>query len=133
MEENKMKHLLVFSLVFVLLAACKSQPTFTDNGNPGQVKAIVFYDDNKNSVMDSGETGAPQRVFILPKESCTSTSQPDYVATDADGVVLFKDLKPGIYCVTVGNGFGMTTKMSVKASVSSDVVTTVMFGMLKEP
>jgi len=55
-----MKHLLVFVLMLVLLTACgESEPSFTDNGNPGDIKAVVFYDDNQNGIMDSGETGAP--------------------------------------------------------------------------
>ena len=60
-----MKRLILFTLFFTLLIGCGSQPPqppFVDNGNPGQIKAIVFYDDNKNGVMDSNEIGALQRL-----------------------------------------------------------------------
>ena len=53
-----MKRLLVFVLILVLLTACsESEPPYTDNGNLGQIKAIFFYDDNKNGKMDAGEAG----------------------------------------------------------------------------
>ena len=49
---------LLASLFFLaLLTACNSQPTFVDNGNPGQIKVVVYYDDNQNSKLDAGETG----------------------------------------------------------------------------
>ncbi len=128
----KTKILLTTVILVVLLAGCGKQPTYTDNGNPGQIKAVVFYDDNKNGVMDSGETGAPQRVAISQEVTCTP-ADPEYVSTDADGEVLFKDLKPGRYCVFVGNGYGMTTKMLLEVYVSSDLVTVAPFGIVREP
>jgi len=127
-----MKRILVFGLVLVLLAACTSQPTYTDNGNPGQIKAVVFYDDNKNGVMDGGEVGAPQRVAISQDVSCPPTTTPNFIGTDASGVVTFNDLKPGMYCVFVDNGSGMTTKLTNQVYVSSDMVTTVYFGVVRE-
>ncbi|MEP7134875.1 MAG: hypothetical protein ABI904_08080 [Chloroflexota bacterium] len=126
-----MKRLLIFGLMLVLLAACDSKPAYTDNGNPGQIKAVAFYDDNKNGAMDDSEAGAPQRVAISQEVSCPPTSTPNYVQTDTDGAVLFKDLKPGMYCVFVDNGYGLTTKMTLDVYVSSDQVTTVVFGIVK--
>ena len=128
----KTKILLMTVILVVLLASCGKQPTYTDNGNPGQVKAVVFYDDNKNGVMDNGEIGAPQRVAISQEVTCTPAN-PEYVSTDADGEVLFKDLKLGRYCVFVDNGYGMTTKMQLEVYVSSDLVTVVPFGIVREP
>ncbi len=49
--------LFTFVLLFVLLTSCKSQPAFVDNGNPGQIKVVVYDDDNQNSVMDTNESG----------------------------------------------------------------------------
>ena len=126
----KSKILLLVILSF-LLAGCKTKPTYTDNGNPGEIKAVVFYDDNKNGTMDNSETGAPQRVAITQDVSC-APGNPDFVSTDTNGEVLFKDLKPGRYCVFVDNGYGMTTKMQLQVYVSSDMVNVVSFGIVRE-
>jgi uncharacterized protein (DUF2141 family) len=130
-----MKHLTIFALLFVLLTACgESEPPFTDNGNPGQIRAIVFYDDDRNGKMDADETGAPHRVAVADQVGCTtSTGTPDFIPTDSNGVVIFSDLKPGQYCVAIDNGYGMTTKMNLDVYVSSDLVTTVYFGVVREP
>ena len=127
-----MKRLLVFGLMLVLLTACgESEPPFTDNGNPGQIKAIFFFDDNKNGQQDDGETGvqAQSIVGIAQEISCPPTSTPSYVDTDANGVYEFKDLKPGKYCLYLNNGFTPVTKMTQEVYVSSDMVTTVYFGL----
>ena len=127
-----MKRLLVFGLMLVLLTACgESEPPFTDNGNPGQIKAIFFFDDNKNGQQDDGETGvqAQSIVGIAQEISCPPTSTPSYVDTDANGVYEFKDLKPGKYCLYLNNGFTPVTKLTQEVYVSSDMVTTVYFGM----
>ena len=130
-----MKRLLVFVLMLVLLTACgESEPQFTDNGNPGHIKAVAFYDDNQNGIMDSGETGAPSiRLTLADRVGCTPSSGTfTFIPTDANGVVNFNDLKPGLYCVGIDNGYKTTTKLNLDAYVSSDVVTTVMFGVIRE-
>lgn len=128
-----MKHLLVFCLTLVLLTACgESAPPYMDNGNPGQVKAIVFYDDDKNGTMDSGEVGVSHKIAITDDPSCVSDPS-NFLPTDTDGIIIFSDLKPGPYCLAIANGYGMTTKMNVRAFVSSDLVTTVYFGVVREP
>jgi hypothetical protein len=124
-KENMMKHLLVFGFLLVLLTACvDSEPTFTDNGNPGQIKAIFFYDDNKNARMDAGEAGVQAQAIagITQEISCPPTSTPSYVNTDASGVHEFKDLKPGKYCLYLNNGFIPTTKLTQEVYVSSDLI-----------
>ena len=127
-----MKRLLIVGLMLVLLVGCKSQPPYTDNGNPGQVKAVVFFDDNKNGTMDSGETGTQSQVAISQEVSCPPTGNPNWTATDSNGTYIFKDLKPGKYCVIpFGNGLSFTTKMTQEVYVNSDLMTTVMFGIEK--
>jgi hypothetical protein len=131
-----MKHLLVFVLFLVLLTACgESEPPFTDNGNPGQIRAIVFYDENQNGIMDGGETGAPShRLALADRVGCSSsTGSFTYIPTDSNGVVNFNDLKPGLYCVGIDNGYKTTTKLTLDAYVSSDKVTTIMFGVVRAP
>jgi hypothetical protein len=128
-----MKHLLVIALLLVLLAGCQSQPPYTDNGNPGKIKAIVFYDTNSNGTMDSGESRAQGQVAISQEASCPPSGKPNWMDTDANGVYLFKDLKPGKYCVfPFSNGLSMTTKMTQEIYVSSDQEVTVTFGVVKE-
>ena len=128
-----MKRLLVFGLILVFITACGgNEPPFVDNGNPGQARAVVFYDDNKNGVMDDGEAGAPHKVAITDHPSCVSDPS-GFLPTDSDGIIIFGDLKPGPYCLAVANGYGMTTKMNVQTYVSSDLVTTVYFGVVREP
>ena len=130
-----MKRLLVFVLMLVLLTACgKSEPLFTDNGNPGHIKAVAFFDENQNGIMDNGETGAPSiRLTLADRVGCSSsTGSFTFVPTDLNGVVNFSDLKPGLYCVAIDNGYKTTTKLNLDAYVSSDMVTTVMFGIVRE-
>ncbi len=131
-----MKYFLVLGLILVLLTACgESEPPFTDNGNPGHIKAVVFFDDNQNGIMDNGEVGASShRLALADQVGCaSSTGSLTFIATDADGVVNFSDLKPGKYCVAIDNGYQTTTKLNLDAYVSSDLITTVMFGVIREP
>lgn len=130
-----MKRLLIFGLMLVLLTACgDSEPPFTDNGNPGQIKATVFYDDNKNGTMDSGETSAPIGVGISQDISCPPSSMDKFTFfnADANSAILIKELKPGKYCVAPDGNYHMTTKLTLEAYVSSDLVTTVTFGIVRE-
>lgn len=129
-----MKHLLVFVVFFVMLAGCQSQPAFTDNGNSGQIKAVVFYDDNRNGIMDSGETSAQIEVGISQDISCPASSQDKVTNIQADetGTVIFKDLKPGKYCVNLNGNYSNTTKATQEIYVSSDTITAVMFGIVRQ-
>ncbi|MFT3890505.1 MAG: SdrD B-like domain-containing protein [Anaerolineales bacterium] len=122
-----MKRLLVFVLVLVLLiTACgKDEFAYTDNGNPGQIKAFVFVDSNQNGVLDSGEKKLPTKVSISQEVSCPPTSQPTWVDTDANGEYLFDKLKPGKYCVIQLSDYNITSKMTPMVYVSSDTTTVV--------
>jgi hypothetical protein len=128
-----MRSLLAFIVLLVLLAGCQSEPPFTDNGNPGQIKAVVFYDDNRNGVMDSSEKGAQYEVTVSQEVSCPPTSPVSEQGgmSDADGIALIQDLKPGKYCVLVYADYSPTTKLTQEIYVSSDMITTVMFGGVK--
>lgn len=130
-----MKRLLVFVLMIVLLTACgESEPPFKDNGNPGQIKAVVFYDANANGKMDSDESGVPARVAITQEVSCPPVGDPTWKDTDTNGAYTFVDLKPGKYCVVSESmGLSMTTKLTPEVYVSSDMVTTVYFGRGEKP
>lgn len=131
-----MKKILLLGLMLVLLTACgESEPPFTDNGNPGQIEAVVFFDENQNGVMDGGETGAPSyRLALADQVGCaSSTGTLNFIPTNSNGVVIFSDLKPGLYCVAIDNGYKTTTKLNLDAYVSSDMITTVYFGIIREP
>lgn len=130
-----MKRLLTLGLLLILLTACgESAPAYTDNGNPGQVKAIVFYDNNKNGTMDSSETGAQVEMGISQDISCPASSKDKITIFNADAncVALMNDLKPGKYCVGLTGNYSMTTKSTQEVYVSSDLITTVMFGIVKD-
>jgi uncharacterized protein (DUF2141 family) len=128
-----MKILLVFALFLVLLAGCQSQPAFTDTGEPGQIKALVFYDDNGNGRLDNGETGAQIELNISQVISCPPTRLDNgaTISTDVDGVAIFRDLNPGKYCVAPLGNYVMTTKMTQEVYVNSEEITTVVFGVSK--
>ena len=129
-----MRASLALILSFILVASCQSEPPYTDNGNPGQIKSVFFYDDNRNGVMDSGETGVQAEAGISQEISCPASNQDAVTTTktDVDGVALFKDLKPGKYCVGPYGNLRMTTKFYQEVYVSSDMITTVMFGIARE-
>ena len=129
-----MKRLIVFCLLFALVTACgPSEPLFTDNGNPGQIKVIAFYDDNKNGSMDNGEVAVQAEAIIAISQeiSCPPANVPPFVDTDANGVHQFTDLKPGKYCIALSNGFNPTTKLTQEVYVNSDAVTEVTFGIAR--
>ena len=116
-----MKRLLVFGFFVALLAACaKSAPAYTDNGNPGQIKVIVFVDSNQNGVPDGDEKGLQVETAIMQEISCPGTSQPEWQDSDASGVYTFKDLKPGKYCVMINTDRSITSKLTQEVYVSSD-------------
>ena len=127
---------LLTSLFFLaLLTACNSQATFVDNGNPGQIKVVVYYDDNQNSKFDADETGTQAEFGISQDISCPPTSLDKITAimTNVNGVGLFKDLEPGKYCVApFSNSLSMTTKMTQEVYVSSDQELVVMFGVIRQ-
>jgi hypothetical protein len=129
-----MKKLILFGLLGVMLAGCASAPTITDNGNPGQIKAIVFYDTNRNGKLDSGETGPQIRVGVSQDVSCPPSNDQliHWTATDANGVALIKDLNPGKYCVFADGNLGATTQMTLEVYLSSDQEVVVTFGVVKE-
>jgi hypothetical protein len=129
-----MKRLLLFVLALVFLTACgESKPPYTDNGNPGQIRAVFFYDDNKNGIMDNGEAGFQgQSIAGMSKEvSCPPTNTPTYFDSDANGIHQIDNLKPGKYCLYLNNGYTPVTKLTQEVYVSSDTVTTVYFGLAR--
>ena len=129
-----MKKLFLLGLLGVMLAGCVSAPTITDNGHPGQIKAIVFYDANRNGKLDSGETGPQTRVAISQDVSCPPQNDQSitWTATDTNGVALIKDLKPGKYCVFPDGNYSATTPLTVDVYLSSDQEVLVVFGEVKE-
>jgi uncharacterized protein (DUF2141 family) len=129
-----MKSLLVFVLLLALSAGCQSQPAYTDNGNPGQIKAVIFYDDNRNGIMDSNEAGVQTELGISQEISCPPSNDEAIapIVADVNGVVFFQELKPGKYCIHPMGNFGMTTKQNLEIYVSSEATTTAMFGIVRE-
>jgi len=126
---------LVVALLVVVLSACGgNQPAYTDNGNPGQIKVTVFYDDNKNGRQGGNETGAQVEVGISQDVSCPASSldKNTFASTNGNGITVFSDLKPGRYCLGLNGNYSMTTKSTVEVYVSSDQVATIHFGIVRE-
>ncbi len=128
-----MKRILVLGSMLVLLTACgKSEPPFTDNGKPGQIKVIVFIDANSNGSLEAGESGTASRVAIAQEVSCPPIGDPNFVDTDSNGTHMYQELQPGKYCVFFeSNGLAVTTKMTREVYVSSEQTTTVYFGLAR--
>ena len=125
-----MKRLLVLGLMLLVLTACgKSEPPYTDNGNPGQIKVFVFVDSNQNGRFDSDEKGVQVQTAISQEISCPPSSQPNWFDTNADGLYTFEGLKPGKYCVIINTNRSVTSKMTQDIYVSSDKVSTATWSV----
>jgi len=127
--------LLFMAILTVFLSACGGkQPAYSDNGNPGQIQVIVFYDTNKNGVQDGGESGAQVEVGISQDISCppSSLDKNTFSSTDGNGMTAFTGLKPGRYCAGLNGNYSMTTKETIDVYVSSDQVETIHFGIVQE-
>jgi uncharacterized protein (DUF2141 family) len=129
-----MNKLFLIALSFLLIAGCTFTPAITDNGNPGQIHAIVFYDLNRNGKLDSGETGPKSRVGISQDVSCLPSNDQaiKWTDTNANGIALINDLKAGKYCVLAEGNTGATTPLTVIVYLSSDQQVSVVFGQVKE-
>jgi uncharacterized protein (DUF2141 family) len=126
-----MKLTLSLILFFLLVAGCNSAPEIVDNGKPGQIKVIIYLDDNRNSAMDAGEPGLTDKVGISQDVSCPASSMDNVtvVETASSGETVFSNLKPGRYCVAYMGDKGLTTKLTKEVNLSSDQVLMVAFGL----
>jgi uncharacterized protein (DUF2141 family) len=127
-----MKKIFIALLASILLAACgQAQPQITDNGNPGTIRVNVFYDENQNGKMDAGEAGLMDRVSVSQQNSCPPSDSNGLTNADTNssGEVVFKDLKPGKYCVAFMDNKAMTTAITREVNLSSDQEIKVVFGL----
>jgi hypothetical protein len=136
-EDLIMKQLLSGILISIILASCSpavsAQTQITDNGNPGIIKVFVFNDLNSNGFLDQGEPGLTDTVSVIPVElSCPVTNVKDIVRTETgpNGEAIFKDLKPGHYCVFYMGSNTTTTRLDFTVDLSSDQEKQVGFGMM---
>jgi hypothetical protein len=66
----------------------------------GQIKVVVFLDENRNGVMDQVETRLVDQVSIGQDISCPVANNEFIRAeTDASGGAFYENLEPGKYCV----------------------------------
>jgi hypothetical protein len=124
----------MIKLFLLLVSGCaKATPAITDNGNPGQIKITVYYDENGNNLQDAGESGHPDRVLVGQDVSCppADPAKFQFYQTDDQGVVVVKDLKPGKYCVGYSGEKTMSSKMTLDVLLSSDQEAQVSFGTLE--
>ena len=64
-REFNMKKFLLALLLMILIQSCSSPPEIFDNGNPGRIRVMVFNDQNRNRIMDEGETGVKELVGMV--------------------------------------------------------------------
>jgi hypothetical protein len=70
---------------------------------PGNLRGIVFYDDNEDGVLNGGEPGIVGATLDLGSGACPSTGLAA-TTTNHLGYYAFNNLLPGTYCVTVQIG-----------------------------
>jgi hypothetical protein len=134
MQIWKINTVFVMLLMGLVIAGCGStgqtQTKITDNGKPGQIKAIVFYDANRNGTQDQGEPGLTDNVSISQDVSCPPSNLKNISRADSDttGVAVFSGLKPGRYCVAYMGTRGLTTKLTDLVDLSSEQEIQVVFG-----
>ena len=118
----------------IFVTACSATPKIVDNGNPGQIKEVVFLDENRNNVMDQSEPGVVDQVGISQDISYPAGNKDKVtiIETNAAGETVYKDRKPGIYCVAYMGSKGVTTKLTVEVYLSSEQEARVDFGLPAE-
>ena len=131
-----MRKYLLLILLFLSLSGCSvATPTITDTGEPGSIKALIFFDANHNGVLDTGEQGVAGRIMLSQQLSCPPsdatkiTRQP----TEPDGWAVFSNLKPGKYCVGADVNVAATTRGVLEAYLSSKQEAQVSFGLADMP
>jgi uncharacterized protein (DUF2141 family) len=130
-----LKKLFLLIILSTIAAGCaKSTPAVTDNGNPGQIKISVFYDENGNNIQDAGEPVHQDRILVGQDVSCppTDPAKFQFYQTDDNGQVVVKDLKPGKYCVAYAGEKTMSSKLTLDVYLSSDQQAQVSFGTLEK-
>jgi hypothetical protein len=73
----------------------------------GSLGDLVWEDINKNGVQDNGEIGIPNVTVLL--DATLNDGTPFFqrsMATNANGIYTFFNLKPGVYCVTFSKPLG---------------------------
>jgi hypothetical protein len=129
-----MKQVLAVFFIALFLAGCASKTTIIDNGQPGQIKVIVFYDENENGSQETGEPGLQDRIILSQDISCPPTREDKMTRTETDGngEALFQDLEPGRYCVSYSGDRRIGTKITVEVDLSSEQEIPVYFGLSEE-
>ena len=115
------KHILITMLVFLVAGCASSGPEIVDNGQPGQIKVIVFLDTNRSGSLDSGEAPLQEQVGLSQDVSCPAQNI-DFVTlkiSDEKGELLFDGLAPGRYCISYHGELLPTTKLAFEVPLSS--------------
>ncbi len=126
-----MKKIFAMTLLLLLMAGCSTKPEIMDNGEPGQIKVVVFLDENRNGVKDQGESGLIEKVGFSQDISCPAGNldKVTVAETDSTGETEYNDLKPGIYCVMYMGPRASTTKLTVEVHLSSEQEALIAFGV----
>jgi uncharacterized protein (DUF2141 family) len=126
-----MKKLFVIAVFVSLLIGCTTKPEIIDNGQPGQIRVMVFLDENRNGKLDQGESGISEKVGISQDISCPAgnMNKVTQAETDINGETVFSELKPGVYCVALLGNRVVSTKLTQEIPLSSEQEKLVYFGI----
>ena len=129
-----MKKLIAVAVFVLIVVGCNPKPEIIDNGKPGDIRVIVFFDENRNGKLDQGEPGLSEKVGISQEISCPAgdldkVTQAD---TDANGEAVFSGLKPGNYCVALLSNRVVSTKLAQEIPLSSEQERLVYFGITEK-
>ena len=117
----------------LFLSACgTNEPEIFDNGQPGQIRVVVFHDENHNRVMDEGESGVSDEVAIGQGVSCPTGKGRDellFAQISPEGSALYLGLVPGRCCVMYTGGAITTMKLNHWVYLDSEEEVEVLFGM----
>ena len=129
-----MKKLIAVVVFVLMIVGCAPKPEIIDNGQPGDVRVIVFFDDNRNGKLDQGEPGISEKVGISQEISCPAgdINKVTQADTDANGETMFSGLKPGVYCVALLSNRVVSTKLAQEIALSSEQERLVYFGITEK-
>ncbi len=111
----------------ISLAAGQDAPGYLFGELGSSISGTVFYDANKSTTLDAGDSGlGGLTVTLLDSKGQTVAT----TTTAADGSYNFPNLPPGSYSVveTVKSGYGTDTPITLPVSLGTSPVTGVNFG-----
>jgi hypothetical protein len=128
-----MNKILLVTILLLLPTSCSpSEPEFVDNGQPGQIKVLVFLDTNRNGTRESDETSLQEQVGLSQDVSCPAQSRElvTFLTPNSNGEAIYEALEPGKYCISYHGEMLPTTKLAFEVILSSDQELVAYLGLM---